>query len=497
MKSIEQYIREKLGHSDAPADVDADDLWASIEQELSPADTKPVATPWPWRSLFFALLLLVIGGLGGWLLSNGLTNVGSTIASEQAAEPVAPEQPVLMPESAELQAVGAQVPTSRQATSTADRSPTGQSTTLVPAPVRTGKKAASYSEDALDAPPLGSQKPFTAPAAAPPTSKENLGRTKFASESKNKVVPSSPSGDSPLAQNSQEKTTRTINDTPLATAPAATNKEQGGPETAILTAQKSIEISSLPSLPLLALTTIPIRFSPPTPTPPKFFRSTMNNHFSAGINTGANLLFTTYSASDEDTDEDLNTAVKPAAGSSFGLNFRYQFNKNFALSTGLEYHRTLNTFEHVTSRDTMIEHPSAYNSGLILAKLRRRVTDNLRTRYFTIPLLVHWNQTRGNFQLGVGAGVGLNLRQFANGTTLNANGEFVPFDAATGPATTPKTFLSFQCSPSVAYRLKPDGKLWLEAKANLNYLPFGTDALSGTNRRSILTGFGVGIRYSL
>ncbi|MFT5990406.1 MAG: hypothetical protein ACI9K9_001867, partial [Neolewinella sp.] len=121
----------------------------------------------------------------------------------------------------------------------------------------------------------------------------------------------------------------------------------------------------------------------------------------------------------------------------------------------------------------------------------------LRTRYVSVPVLIHWNQNVGNLRLGLGAGVSINFRQFANGTTLDASGYFVPFDAQTGPATTPKTFLSYQFSPSAAYRLKPGGKLWLEAKANLNYLPFGTDALSGTNRSSILAGFGLGLRYSL
>lgn len=484
MKSIEQYIREKLGRPDAPADVDADDLWAGIEQQLSPTDNDPVAGPWPWRGLFFALLFLVVGGLGGWLLSIGATDVDGTTTPEQTTALASSEQAQPAPAATELQGREAPAPTKSSVLTPSERPTSPQKTELV-------SVASSADEKAISSPPSPSNEPdaanlasknsLAAPAAAP--------KKIIAIKKTPVVIQATANGDTDEYL--------VINDVTLGPEQSKANTETNLRESFVSAPPASKEIFRLPSLPFQTLSTTPIRFFPPVPTPPKFFKRTMNNHFSAGINTGANLLFTTYSASDEETDEDLNTAVKPAAGSSFGLNMRYQLSNKFALSTGLEYHRTLNTFEHVTSRDTMTEHPSAYNSGLIPAKLRRRVTDNLRTRYFTIPLLVHWNQTRGNFQLGVGAGVGLNFRQFANGTTLNANGEFVPFDAATGPATTPKTFLSYQFSPSAAYRLKPDGKLWLEAKANLNYLPFGTDPLSGTNRSSILTGFGLGIRYNL
>jgi hypothetical protein len=484
MKSIEQYIREKLGRSDAPADVDADDLWASIEQQLSPADYEPAVGTGPWKGLFFALLFLVIGGLGGWFFSNGFADIDGTTTSEQATTLASSEQAQPVPTATELHGRGTPAPTESSVHTPSESTPILQKTKRASVASSAEKKATLSTPSSSDGPGtanLAFKKPSTAPAAAPQKDAKPALEKAGSPIIKDKTI-----ADLFAAKNN----TQAENNAPVEIV--ADDVKTSAPRT-----RKFSAAALLPSPPVRTLSLAPVLFPPlsAAPTPP--FKSTLTNRFSTGLNAGSNLLFSSHSISSDGPSKALNAAVKPAAGSSFGLDIRYQISKKFALSTGLEYHRTLNTFEHITEQATMIEHPSAYNSGPIDAILRRRVTDNLRTRYVSVPVLIHWNQNVGNLRLGLGAGVSINFRQFANGTTLDASGDFVPFDAQTGPATTPKTFLSYQFSPSAAYRLKPGGKLWLEAKANFNYLPFGTDALSGTNRSSILAGFGLGLRYSL
>ena len=464
MKSIERYIREKLNRPDGPAEVDADDLWASIERELEPA-SEPAPAPWPWRPLLFGVLLLTAVGLTGWIALNKagggehaqLTTeeAEATSGSTEGRKSTVAPQPINQ--------------TAERTEMKTDHERPAVRTSLANSPAISGEATRTDGEDPVFV--SSGSKAQAPPAPAPAPAK-------------------------PFAPTTQtiagEQTNKNADDDGQPSTPTAeTNNQASGPA-----ARSAIVTTALPARITPFLAEQPLTYPTPVAKPPLPFRPKLSERFSLGAYAGANLLLTRYAAPAEGPDA-LNPAVRPAGGGSFGLDLRYRISGRIALSAGLKYHRTLNTFEHTIERDSTIEHPSPLNNGPIPAVYRHRVADNLRTRFLTVPLTVHAGFGRGNFRLTAGAGVDLNFRRRATGTTLTPRGDFASFDAENGSSPTPEFFLGYRFTPGVVYRPKPKSPLSLEAKADLRYLPFGADELSGLKRNSLLAGLSVGLRYGL
>ena len=112
-----------------------------------------------------------------------------------------------------------------------------------------------------------------------------------------------------------------------------------------------------------------------------------------------------------------------------------------------------------------------------------------------LPLLVNHTWTFGNFDLGVGAGVGLNFRQSATGKTLDSDGLVIAYNAASGVADVPNFFLSYRLQPVLSWQPNPGGKLRFAFTGNLRYQNFGVSELSGVKQSGVLIGGSVGLRY--
>jgi len=383
MKSIEHYIREKLNLPDAPAEVDANDLWESIETNLPPTRKRPKAL-WPWKHLFFTLLFVVISLVGGWFL---------LYKPELPTPKVSPN--------AEIAAAPAQTQTTTKAPRPQDNNISdtySEREALTTNAQKSGLSGKNNSEkktaQQVQALPKTSPAPASAtknktlrtlPESTPSPkeegdSQETLPEQRIALQNTRLPIPDT---EAPLANNekksgkakdikteqpqeslyTQSKTQQQAEAISASITPEDNTKNTDDEKSIGLTGegkaisdrspivQETGKRSPEPSTVLVATSKLPTFKLRPLSVPPLALRPSAV--------TGTSI----KTSSRDGTEQALNAAVKPATGSSFGLNLRYSINKNIALSTGLEYHRTLNTFEHTIEQDTTIEHPSPFNSG--------------------------------------------------------------------------------------------------------------------------------------
>lgn len=536
MNAIEKYIRERLGRADAPPEVEADDLWAGIESQLPATDKAPLAPrAFPWKTVVSGLLLLFVAG-GIWMSYPATTTEAplaktrpvETMATTPAKEAAPPtiattkttyrelddqlETPSNLPKETtkpgKPSSVKGQQPTTKTnrpgqpqdrvgkpfarqpknenlpAPSAAEsisptNRPAARPTRTNASPPASDEYKIVYSEIAAEELPL--KKPSIAPAAAPnPTAASSTENTL----PKTEAIPAVAETDTDTDTDKPKVDAPAIENRPTATVapavePAANPEDQAKKTEALLPDSDTDKEAKIDA----------------SEEEEPSFKGRNGSRISIGLQTGTNLLLRNYTTGGEGPGEALNTAVTAVAGASFGIDLNYRITNKLSVSTGLEYHRTLNPFDYATVTDTMIAHPSEFNSGLIDAVARRRTTHNHRLSFFTVPLLVNHTWTFGNFDLGLGAGVGLNFRQSATGKTLDANRLVVAYDAATGNVDVPGFFLSYRLRPVLSWQPKPDGKLRFEFSGGLNYQTFGVSPLSGVKQNALLLNGSVGLRY--
>jgi len=503
MTFIEKYIREKLGSADAPPELDANDLWAGIESQLSPEDEMPpVVASFPWKGIIAGFLLLLVAG-SAWLfyirpspeaLLAEDTPTETVAANSQISSPQATKDTLALSTTGGTVAIAEDSPFS--ASSIAPRSATAQRSTNT----ANGKAAAPLLSRSIanKSKPIPTGQPQqyssvalqkSAPVSPPSSTNFNTADDDYiivfspieaedpVSEKPSTAPAAAPSSEASAAQ-------QVTDDSPIASEPTATNESV--PQTR--TDPATEEVISEP-----AKAEVSEKADDEQPD----FKSRRGSRLSLGLHAGTNLLARQYANNGEELGEKLNTAVSSAAGTSFGLDLTYRITDKLSVTTGLAYHRTLNPFDHATVTDTMITHPSAFNSGLINAIARRRTTHNHRLSFLTVPLLVNRTWTFGNFDLGVGVGLGLNLKQSATGKTLDANGLVVAYNNASGTADVPDFFLSYRLRPMLSWQPKPGSKLRFEFTGNLSYQSFGVSPLSGVKQNGLLFGGNIGLRYGL
>jgi len=509
MPIIEKYIREKLGRADAPPEVDANDLWAGIESQLAPENKlPPKARTFLWQGVGLGLLLILVGGLA-WLLYP--TSSPETVLAEVAS----------------TSATTAEYKTSTNQSATATPTPTKSETTQVTdtkvsqsastSPDATTLSTATKNEhfpnggtnentpdvntshSTVDDQPQGpgsstpgqaSPTRATLPKPNAPTEDNatDVPTGHAASDTKTESLPSPELVTSSALQKQEQSTTEE-----RAKEPAKDNAGEDAKDESNLPPNQTA--SSVPQTEEAPVAEESPEALTKEEDEDSTFKSSRGARLSLGLHAGTNLLIRQYATSGEGLGQSLNTAVSPAAGVSFGLDLNYRITERLSVTTGLEYHRTLNPFDHNTTTDTMIAHPSPINSGLIEAVAKRRTTHNHRLNFLTVPLLVNHTWTFGNFDLGVGAGLGLNFRQSATGKTFSSDGLVIAYDAASGAADVPSFFLSYRLQPVLSWQPKPDSKLRFALTGNLSYQTFGVSELSGVKQDGLLIGGSVGLRY--
>jgi len=483
MTFIENYIRKKLGRADAPPEVNGNDLWADIESQLAPERESPQPATLIPRNAIFLVLFLLVGAGGAWLLSPTFspeTELAEAVPPPEITATVVPkpdtDRAVTTAPAATGAARVAGTETSGVAASSPNPPPAEKAVSTVigtddindvfdkttpeksadqprrpslfthpktnPAKDNSGSGSSTVSPEET-----GPEKPFFAPAAAPPGAPP---------ETATKPDPV------PEPVNLNERTAQTEDGLAATGSADEPAKMDTGDDAE---AEKPI------------------------------FKSLLGARLSLGLHTGINLHTRRYAAGGEGPGAALNTAVSPATGTSFGLDLAYRITNRLSVSTGLEYHRTLNRFDHITTTDTLVAHPSEFNGGFVDAVATRRTTHNHRLHFLTVPLLVNHTWSFGDFDLGVGAGLGFNFRQSATGKTLDANNSVVAYDVASGDADVQDFFLSYRLRPVLAWQPRPGGKLRFEFTGNLSYQFYGVSPLSGVKQRGFLLGGTTGLRY--
>lgn len=543
MTIIEKYIREKLGRADAPPEVDANDLWAGIESQLLPEEKLPSATTtFPWKGMVLGLLLLMVGGLA-WLLYPAPPP--ETVLAEGVFTSTATAEHKT---STSQSATAASAPTkSKIAQATDTKASLSASTSPDAPPLSTAKKNNPFHNDGTDKSTLAVEASRsqvidqTQSLSSPKSGTKSLTRetlpkansqtednatikhgpitledTVFEDPSTAPAAAPSPEASVPAVQSTSATKTENVPLSDLATARALQKEEKStieerSEELAKGNTRKIAEDKSnltgnqiASSIPQTEKAPVAEESSAePTKDDAEAgledkgatFQSSQGARLSIGLQTGTNLLLRNYASGGEGPGEALNTAVTVAAGASFGLDLKYRITNKLSISTGLEYHRTLNPFDHATVNDTMIAHPSPFNSGLINAIAKRRTTHNHRLSFLTVPLLINHTWTFGNFDFGVGAGVGLNFRQSATGKTLDSDGLVIAYDAASGAADVSEFFLSYRLQPVLSWQPKPGSKLRLAFTGGIGYQTFGVSPLSLVKQHALLLNGSVGLRY--
>lgn len=460
MKPIEEHIRKQLNRTDAPPKIDAEDLWAGIADQLpKEEEDKPVAVlgyPWMRTMLTFgAALFLLLGAAGLWW----------KVGAEDDGQ-LAEQQIEALTEIAVVTETEKKVEANVSASAETEPGLYGGTALINEAAVLPGSNDAGTAN--LQEIPVQRNV-----AVAKNEAKTLKGDIVFSKEETLEVA----------AQHDEV----VVHPAPLTLL---------APATAPPNTTKNLEVSALTALALITslennrlLKTVSI-------TEAKPFKTASEPALSLGVHLGTNLLIRRYTSNGDGASRKLNRATGSTAGQSLAFDLRYRISGKFAISSGLEYHRTANTFRHVSRQDTMIPHPSPFNSGMILATAQRTVAHNNQEELFTVPLLLEYQRRYGDFSLSLGVGLGANFQRTASGRTLNANGRIIDYDTANGQAITNKFFLSYQLQPKISWRINPNSPFELQLRTDLRYINYGASALTGTSQRGFLFGGGVGVRYS-
>lgn len=459
MKPIEEYIREQLNRTDAPPKIDAEDLWAGIADQLPKEEGgKPMAVlgyPWLRTMLVFgAVLFLLLGAAGLWW----------KVGAEDDVQPAKRQVEAL---------------TEIAVVAEADKKNEVSVSDLAEA--RPGLKGETVLTNEASILPK-SNDAGTATRQEMPVPRNVAIAENEAKTLKGNIVSSKEETVEVAAQH-DEVVVHPAPLTPFAPAAAAQNTTD-------------LEVSALTALALITSLENNRLLKTASITEAKPFKTAREPALSLGVHLGTNLLIRRYASNGDDAGQQLNRATGSTAGQSLAFDLRYRISGKFAISSGLEYHRTANTFRHVSRWDTMIPHPSPFNSGMILATAQRTVAHNNQEELFTVPLLLEYQRRYGDFSLSLGVGLGANFQRTASGRTLNANGRIIDYDTANGQAIATKFFLSYQLQPKISWRIKPNSPFELQLRTDLRYINYGALALPGTSQRGFLFGGGVGVRYS-
>lgn len=449
MKPTEDHIRKKLGHQTPPS-LNAEDLWADIAAGLPAEGTKPpVVVPhnangWQRYLPLLLVVLVLVGGLTTWWLAQPTDSAEGLAATQELAT------------------------TTNQPSATPAKVIPGVSLQSSPAaPTETSSQQPSSSQHETVATPQGGGEtdlqtdlPVTAPTAPIVTGQETT--------------------EHPITQSEPVMVSSLPND------------NVGGQITAKADQFKSFDIEKVAGLAMIDHVDYnsPLPDASTTATP---FRTTSRQRLSAGVHLGSNILLRKYATSGDDTGAQLNRSTGQMVGQTGAIDLRYRLTDYLTVGTGIDYHRTGNTFQHVSEWDTLIPHPTPPNTGLINAVARRSVAHNNREELLSIPLLVSYERQFGDFTAGLGAGVGLNWQTRASGRTLNTNGRIVNYDAPLQR----NFFLSWQVQPRLSWQPNAEKPWAVQLRLDAARFTLQQSAITGTQQRGWLFGAALGVRYRL
>lgn len=189
--------------------------------------------------------------------------------------------------------------------------------------------------------------------------------------------------------------------------------------------------------------------------------------------------------------QQLDEVHKSEAGLTTALEIRLPISSSIDLISGFHYTYSRTVFEYTRSWDTMIYRNNIPGADLINAIGFREVKHHNSVQTLTIPLLAGWSSQGQKLQLGINAGVGLNLILEAAGRSLNASGEVFTYSAASAPY--PDVYLSFHLQPQLSYPLGQQFRLHF--RPGISYQALGESEAYGLKRSALRTDWSLGVSW--
>lgn len=189
--------------------------------------------------------------------------------------------------------------------------------------------------------------------------------------------------------------------------------------------------------------------------------------------------------------QQLDEVHKSEAGLTTALEVRLPVSSSIDLISGFHYTYSRTVFEYTRSWDTMIYRNNIPGADLINAVGLREVKHHNSMQTLTIPLLAGWSSQGPKLQMGINAGVGLNLILETAGRSLNASGEVFTYSAASAPY--PDVYLSYHLQPHLSYPLGQQFRLHF--RPGISYQALGESEAYGLKRSALRTDWSVGVSW--
>lgn len=212
---------------------------------------------------------------------------------------------------------------------------------------------------------------------------------------------------------------------------------------------------------------------------------------SLGFFTGISFWEERSAGDDSPFAQQLDGLHKSEAGLSTALEVRLPVSSSVDLISGFHYTYSRTVFEYSRSWDTVMYRNNIPGADLINAKGFRKVKHHNSLQTLTIPLMAGWSSHGKKLQIGINAGVGLNLVLEQAGRSLNAAGEVFTFDATNAPY--PNVYLSYLLQPQLSYPLGQQFRLHF--RPGISYQSLGTSEVYNLKRSAWRTDWSVGVSW--
>ena len=277
-------------------------------------------------------------------------------------------------------------------------------------------------------------------------------------------------------------------------------------------------LDRLPSLPILPLTTlsadpelpkIQLIQDFPKPKPASF------NSFQIAALSGLNTVFTHFQDKNNNPElwNELTEAHTNEVGYSASLRLSWLIKEKYSVGTGVDFDHIRSKFQTIKDLDTTVWQDGylthfdmdpisgdtinqVYETVLLRANKKRSVLHHNRFQLISIPLEIGFQQQKGKFGFGLNLGIRSDFFIGQKGKIFNSNGEIQNFNNnRSGDLPFKKFSISYHLNPFVDYKISKNIKFRLSPV--VRYQPPGVSDLYGLSHYSLFTSLNGGFVFKL
>lgn len=219
----------------------------------------------------------------------------------------------------------------------------------------------------------------------------------------------------------------------------------------------------------------------------------MENPWSINLNGSANFFNLKYEAgmNTEQFASQANDAIGPLQiGNSVGVNLEYQINRNWSVTSGIEFNNYENKLSTVLVSDTTVLDDQIIRNALNV----RTVVHHNKLSTFSIPIGIAYDyKVSGNWSLGASVGVSYSIIKSQSGRLLGREENIIDYSNESNSQF--DNFTSFRANPYIRYRVSDHTSL--QFIMGLSYQNHGNSEVLDLKQSSTIYNFGIGLRYKL